>query len=61
MQFKEIILLTLQLPEVINMYLLPKYPEIIQQAGNENIQTYQVEVIISILLQILITNLQGNM
>ena len=38
-----------------------KYPYIIQQAGNENIQTYQVEVVISILLQILITNLQGNM
>ena len=36
-------------------------PIIIQQAGNENIQTYQVEVVISILLQILITNLQGNM
>ena len=38
-----------------------KYPYIIQQAGNENIQTYQVEVVISILLQIIITNLQGNM
>ena len=38
-----------------------KYPYIIQQAGNENIQTYQVEVVISILLQILVTNLQGNM
>ena len=38
-----------------------KYPYIIQQAGNENIQTYQVEVVIFILLQILITNLQGNM
>ena len=38
-----------------------KYPYIIQQAGNENIQTYQVEVVISILIQILITNLQGNM
>ena len=31
-----------------------------QQAGNENTQAYQVEVVISILLQILVTKLQGN-
>ena len=35
------------------------YPYIIQQIGNENIQTYQVEVIL-IWHQILITTLQGN-
>ena len=33
-----------------------KYPNIIQQKGNENTQTYQVEVVILIYHQILITN-----
>ena len=33
---------------------------IIQQTGNENIHTYQVEVMILIQPQILVTNLQGN-
>ena len=33
---------------------------IIQQKGNENIQTYQVEAAILIQHQVLITNLQGN-
>ena len=33
---------------------------VIQQIGNENTQTYQVEVIILIQHQILVTNLQGN-
>ena len=32
----------------------------IQQMVNENTQTYQVEVVIFIQHQILITNLQGN-
>ena len=33
---------------------------IIQQKGNENIQTYQVEAAILIQHQFLMTNLQGN-
>ena len=33
---------------------------IIQRTGNENIHTYQVEVMILIQPQILVTNLQGN-
>ena len=33
---------------------------IIQQTGNENTQTYQVDAVILIQYQILITNLQGN-
>ena len=37
--------LTLPLPEVINMKLLLQYPYIIQQTGDENTQTYQVEVV----------------
>ena len=37
-----------QLPEVINMKLLPIYPYFIQKMGNENIQTYQFEVVILI-------------
>ena len=37
-----------------------QYPFIIQQTGNENIQTYQVEAAILIWHQVLITNLQGN-
>ena len=36
-----------------------QYPYIIQQIGNENAQTNQVEVIL-IYHQILVTNLQGN-
>ena len=34
--------------EVINMYVLPIISCIIQQAGYENVQTYQVEVFILI-------------
>ena len=37
-----------------------KYPHIIQQTGNENTQTYQIEVLILIYQQILLTNSQGN-
>ena len=33
---------------------------IIQQTGNENTQIYQVDAVILIQYQILITNLQGN-
>ena len=40
--------LTLQIPVVINVNLLPKYPCIIQQTDNENTQTYQVEATILI-------------
>ena len=36
------------------------YPYIIQQTRNENTQTYQVEVVILIEHQILVTYLQGN-
>ena len=32
-----------------------------EQTGNENTQTFQVEVIILIYHKILITNLQGNL
>ena len=39
---------------------LNHYMYIIQQTGNENIHTYQVEVMILIQPQILVTNLQGN-
>ena len=35
-------------------------PYIIQQTGNENVQSYQVEAAILIEHQVLITNLQGN-
>ena len=45
-----------QLPEVINMQLLPV---ISIQIGNENNQIYQVEVIL-IPNQILVTKLKGN-
>ena len=34
---------TLQHPDIIDMYLLLKHPYIVQQTGNENTQTYQVE------------------
>ena len=37
-----------------------QYPCTIQQTGNENTQMHQVEVVILIQLQILVTNLQGN-
>ena len=37
-----------------------KYPYIIQQTGSENTQTYQVQDIILMKHQFLITNLQGN-
>ena len=41
--------LTLKLPVVIKMKLLPIiYPYIIQQKGNENIKTYQGEAAILI-------------
>ena len=36
------------------------YPYIIQQTGNENTRTYQVQDIILNEQQILVTNLQGN-
>ena len=43
------------------MWLLPPwYPYIIQQTGNENTQTYQVEVVILIKHQIFETNFQGK-
>ena len=48
-------------PEVINIKLIYIIPYIIQQTGNENIQTYRVEAAFLILHQVLITNLQGNM
>ena len=42
-------LLILYLSEVISMKLLPIiFIQLIQQTGNENIQTYQVEVVILI-------------
>ena len=31
------------------------------QTGNENTQTYQVDIVVSIKYQILITNLQGSL
>ena len=37
-----------------------RYPYVIQLTGNENTQTYQVEVIIMMQHKILVTNLQGN-
>ena len=37
-----------------------EYPYIIQQTGSENTQTYQVQDIILMKHQFLITNLQGN-
>ena len=40
--------LTLWLPEVINMKLLPIISIQIQQTGNENVQTYQVKAAILI-------------
>ena len=44
-----------------NYILLPIISShITQQTGNENIQTYQVEVVTSIRHQILMVNLQGN-
>ena len=52
--------LSLKLPEVINMQLLPILSSIIQQTGSEKTQTYQVQDIILIKHQILVTNLQQN-
>ena len=43
------------------MKLFLKYPYIIQQTRDENIQTYQVEAALLIWHQVLITDLQGNM
>ena len=37
-----------------------QYPYIVQQKFNENTWTYQVEVVILMSQQILVTNLQGN-
>ena len=37
-----------------------QYSYIIQQKGNENIQTYQIEAAILIKHQVFTTNLQGN-
>ena len=34
---------TLQHPDINDMYLLLKHPYIVQQTGNENTKTYQVE------------------
>ena len=34
---------------------------IMQQTGNENTQTYQVDIVVLIKYQILITNLQGSL
>ena len=45
---------------MINVKLLPTNPHIIQETGDENIETYQVEAAILISHQVLITNLQGN-
>ena len=44
------------------LYVTSSYniPRIIQQTGNENTQTYQVEVVILTEHQILETYLQGN-
>ena len=52
--------LTLKLPEVINMWLLPIVSSIIQQTGSEKTQTYQAQDIILIEHQILVTNLQQD-
>ena len=38
----------------------PWYSYITQQTGNENIQTYHLELVILISCQILMTKLQGN-
>ena len=43
------------------MQLLPIISYIIQQTGNENIQTDRVEVVVLVKHQILIVNLQGNL
>ena len=56
---KENLLLTLLLPEVTNMQLLPiisRHYLAIQQTGNENTQTYPVKVVILIKHQILVKN-----
>ena len=37
-----------------------QYPHSIEETGSENTQTYQVEVLILIWQQILVTYLQGN-
>ena len=56
-----VVSLTLQLPDILNMYNFSlQYPYIIPRKCNENIQTYQAEVAILIKQQILVTNLQGN-
>ena len=52
--------LTLKLPEVINMYLLPILSIHYPANKCENTQTYQVQDIILIKHQILVTNLQQN-
>ena len=45
---------------MIKTKILPqKNSHIIQQTGNENTQTYQVEVV-TLIYHILITNLKGN-
>ena len=55
-------MLTLELPEVIYLQLLPSILlfYIIQHTGDENTQTYRIEVFILIQNQILVSNLQRN-
>ena len=56
-----VVSLTLQLPDILNMYNFSlQYLYIIPRKCNENTQTYQAEVAILIKQQILVTNLQGN-
>ena len=46
--------LTLKHPKVINVKLLPTNPYIIQETGDENIQTYQVEAVLSLKVEVLL-------
>ena len=54
-------LLTPLLPQVIKKKLLPIISYIIQETGNENTQTYRVEVVILVKHQILVINLRGHL
>ena len=54
------IMLTFNSQKWSTCHFSPEYPYIIQQTSIENTQTYQVQDIILIKYQILITNLQGN-
>ena len=53
------ILLTLKSQKWLKQNSPSKNSHIIQQTGNENTQTYQVEVV-TLIYHILITNLKGN-